>query len=118
MVWPVSPLVKALSARARVLIVGGVAVILHGLSRHTKDVDIWIEPFGSPEVWVNLVESVRRQFADSYYWDLSRREMIEAGAVMECVEAVGVVRVANVEPSLDIFRKPTNMECADFEDAW
>ena len=117
MVWPVSPFVKALSSRARVLIVGSVAVILHGMSRHTKVIDVWLEPLSSAEDWAELVESVREQFAESYYWDLSRREIIEQGEVVECVNAVGVVRIGNVEPPLDIFRKPNNLELTDFEGA-
>lgn len=117
--WPGSPFVKELSARARVLVVGGVAVILHGLSRHTKDIDIWLDPLVSTADWAALLESVRSPFADSYYWDLSRREKIAPGDdVIECVDAVGVVRIGNLEQPLDVFRKPNNLEVADFEEAW
>ena len=40
-----------LANRRRVVLLGGMAVILHGLSRSTKDYDIWLDPLPEPEVW-------------------------------------------------------------------
>jgi hypothetical protein len=40
----VEQFIEQLAIRARVLMIGGLAVIAHGLSRATKDADIWLEP--------------------------------------------------------------------------
>ena len=34
-----------LASKRRTVLLGGMAVILHGLSRNTKDYDIWLDPF-------------------------------------------------------------------------
>lgn len=41
-------LVRRLAARFRVLTLGGVAVITHGLSRNTHDLGVWLDPMDPP----------------------------------------------------------------------
>jgi hypothetical protein len=41
MAIPVQAFVNRLAAESRVVVLGGLAVIAHGLSRHTQDVDVW-----------------------------------------------------------------------------
>ena len=36
--------VAFLAGKRRTVLLGGMAVILHGLSRNTKDYDIWLDP--------------------------------------------------------------------------
>jgi hypothetical protein len=36
--------IEDLASRARIILIEGLAVIAHGFSRTTKDVDIWMEP--------------------------------------------------------------------------
>ena len=55
----VQELIDRLTVEHRVVIVGGVAVIAHGMSRHTKDADVWLDPMDSAEKW-DL-----REFADA-----------------------------------------------------
>ena len=51
-------LLESLNSRGvRHLIVGGYAVIYHGYTRHTKDIDIWVEP--SEETAGAVAESLR-----------------------------------------------------------
>jgi hypothetical protein len=35
---------KAIKNDLSFVIIGGLALLLHGIARHTQDVDIWIEP--------------------------------------------------------------------------
>ena len=41
MATPVQQFIDRLTPEARVLVIGGLAVIAHGYDRHTKDADIW-----------------------------------------------------------------------------
>lgn len=43
MAIPVETFIDRLTATHRVVVLGGLAVIAHGYSRHTKDADIWLE---------------------------------------------------------------------------
>lgn len=36
--------VALLAGERRTVLLGGMAVILHGLNRSTKDIDMWIDP--------------------------------------------------------------------------
>jgi len=111
-------LLAALTDEGRVLIIGGLAVILHGLTRHTKDADVWLEPMASPTIWSAAVARAAARFPETYFWDLSRREKISAAEIAECAEAVHVVRIAGIEPPVDVFREPSNLKAEDFEEAW
>ena len=57
MAAPVSAVVGPLTRRHRVLLLGGLAVIAHGHSRHTKDADVWLDPMASPNVWLAALRS-------------------------------------------------------------
>jgi hypothetical protein len=42
-----------IAADYRVILLGGLAVIAHGLSRSTMDADVWLEPMDSAGTWFN-----------------------------------------------------------------
>ena len=50
-------LVRRLAASYRVVTLGGVAVITHGLRRNTHDLDVWLDPMESPDLWCSAVQS-------------------------------------------------------------
>jgi hypothetical protein len=62
--------VHALSARHRVILLGGMAVIGHGLSRKTKDVDIWLEPMKTAAAWATALKECLGAFPGLYFWSL------------------------------------------------
>ena len=41
---PTDQFIRKLTQRHRVVVLGGLAVIAHGLSRSTYDGDIWLDP--------------------------------------------------------------------------
>jgi hypothetical protein len=43
--------VAFLASKRRTVLLGGLAVILHGLSRNTKDYDIWLDPLPDVQSW-------------------------------------------------------------------
>lgn len=45
--------VTRLARRSRVIILGGIAVVLHGLHRSTRDVDLWVDPLGDADLWAD-----------------------------------------------------------------
>jgi hypothetical protein len=49
---PTDQFVRILTGSHRVMVLGGLAVIAHGLSRSTYDGDVWLEPMDFVE---NLV---------------------------------------------------------------
>ncbi len=55
--------VRELARRHRVLMLGGMAVIAHGLSRPTKDSDVWLEPFTSTAEWSEKLNAIVFSFA-------------------------------------------------------
>lgn len=52
-----------LMARNRVVLIGGLAVIAHGLSSHTRDVDIWLDAMDFCKTW-----GLSAQSADFFYY--------------------------------------------------
>ena len=44
----VQTFIDSLTSRYRVVVLGGLAVIAHGYSRHTQDADIWLDPLTVP----------------------------------------------------------------------
>ncbi len=118
MVRTAPPFVRTLGAEHRLLLLGGLAVIYHGHSRLTKDVDIWLDPGVSADAWAATLRAAIGGVPSAYFWDLSRRARVSGDDLAEVVEAVGVIRIGGLECDLDVFRVPNNLEPADFEAAW
>src|SRR5258708_22010525 len=118
MVRPVPPVARSVAECSRVLLLGGLAVIFHGLPRLTKDVDVWLDPGPTAEDWAARVNQSLGRFSGAYLWDLSRRERISAGELAECAAAAGVIRIGGIDGDLDVFRRPNNLPEDDFDAAW
>ena len=54
----VEDIVARLAAEKRVVMIGGLAMIAHGLSRATKDVDVWLDPTLGLEKWLSSIQSM------------------------------------------------------------
>ena len=52
--------IRRLTGGHRVLLLGGLAVIAHGLARATKDADVWLDPLASAELWACALVSAGR----------------------------------------------------------
>jgi hypothetical protein len=110
--------IRKLAGRNRVLLLGGHAMIFHGLDRPTVDSDIWLDPGNDLSGWCDLLEALLREYPDGYFWDLAGRRRCERAEVPEVVEQFGVIRVGGLEEPLDVFRRPNNFGEALFDEAW
>jgi len=69
------------------------AVIAHGLSRSTRGIDIWLEPFSQPRDWSNLLQEIIASFPGASPWDLRSRSIADPGQVTDIVTRDGVIRI-------------------------
>lgn len=114
----ISELINTFALKGKVLLIGGLAVIAHGLTRTTKDGDIWFEPKNSAAEWATAVLSVLDGFRQCSLYDLAGKRPIPHEQLAETAEASRVVRVVGLDMDLDVFRIPHNMGVEDFGGAW
>ena len=110
--------IRALAARHRVLLLGGMAVIAYGKARLTKDFDIWMEPFESPEEWTSRLVGVLADFPEAYFWSLAQQRIATAEEVSSDIADFGVIRIGGFELPVDVFRRPNELQPEDFEAVW
>jgi hypothetical protein len=48
--------VAFLASKRRTVLLGGMAMILHGLSRNTKNYDIWFDPLPDAQTWAAAIQ--------------------------------------------------------------
>jgi len=112
-----------LASRRRAVLMGGAAVILHGLSRMTKDYDIWLDPLPNPDAWASgIVEllaaapflQARRiaTIATGMWTPITGSEIAAVGS------EDGMVRLAGLDWPIDVFYKPNEFDVSDFEGVW
>ncbi|MCC7519032.1 MAG: hypothetical protein IT578_07600 [Verrucomicrobiae bacterium] len=110
----------------RVLLLGGVACNVHGSSRHTYDVDYWLDPAPEPSAWATKLLGVARAAEDAV--EVSRIQGPRLGKLpaeslkpllafaAEAAVADGVVRLSCGDYVVDVFYDAHNLP--DFEAAW
>lgn len=106
------------ATRQRVVVIGGLAVIAHGLSRPTKDGDAWLDPLESAGAWAARLRETLGEFSECTLWSLAERRGAHPEELEEIGTIDGVVRVCGLNADLDIFYKPNGLECADFSAVW
>lgn len=111
-------IVEALAARHRVILLGGLAVIAHGLSRRTDDSDIWLDPSPSLEAWCEHLNRALAEIPDAGMFDVSRRTAITPRELPQTIDDAGMVRVTGLDRYLDVFYQPNQLDLEDFEPAW
>lgn len=111
-------LVHTLAGRHRVVLLGGMAIITHGLSRRTKDVAIWLEPMSSSEDWAMCLTATAAEFPCTRYWSLADRRDLKPEEVAEDIESFGGIRISGFDRDIDIFRRPHELGIESFEDVW
>lgn len=114
----VEQFIECLSKRGRIVMLGGLAVIAHGLARSTKDADIWLEPFSNEEEWSKVLENVLTGFQGIQPYDLRERRAIKRLEIENVVARDGVIRITGLDRPLDVFRIPHNFETKDFDEIW
>ena len=115
---PENFLIRELAARYRVILVGGMAVIGHGLARRTKDYDIWLEPMKSAEEWAMALVSACAAHPEARFWSLAQKRNLNPTEIEAEVEEAKVVRMTGLNLPVDVFRCPNEMEVEDFDSVW
>lgn len=110
--------VDHLAQQRRVIVLDGLAVISHGLSRPTKDADIWLEPLATPSEWATHLRQTLAAFPTSFAYCLTERRNIRPDEIDSIIESDRVLRIKGLTPDLDIFRIPNNIEQDQFDEIW
>lgn len=116
MAIPVQAFLNELILRHRVVVIGGLAIIAHGYSRHTEDADIWLEPKISAAEWALAIEGVARKFPGTTLHRLPGWVRVEGAELIEAAEETGMIRVRGLATPLDIFRRPNEYDEIAFDD--
>lgn len=113
--------IEFLAKRNRTLLLGGMAVILHGMSRTTKDIDIWLDP--DPGV-VSWATTVRELLSASHHLKPCRIDaevtwrVIPPAEVEQAARDDGMIRLTGADRPIDIFYWPNELELEDFLAIW
>jgi hypothetical protein len=110
----VQTFIDQLTLRHRVVILGGVAVIAHGYSRHTQDADIWLDPLASVEEWGGVIQAVCKIVEGATIHRLPGWVEISGIEIAPAVEETGMVRILGLDCPLDIFRRPNEFDECEF----
>ncbi len=112
---PTNRFIRTLTDQHRVVVLGGLAVIAHGLSRSTYDGDVWLEPMGGSAEWCSVVENACLKFGGLTLHRLPGWVRVSGDLLTEAIELTGMIRIQGLDCPLDIFRKPNEFEIGDFE---
>ena len=112
------PFVAELTENHRLVLLGGLAIIGHGMDRMTKDADLWLEPMNSADEWVNAVLSVMKKFPQTKVACLPGWLELTGADLVENVKEVGMIRITGLGVPLDLFRKPNQIEMDEFDAVW
>ena len=111
-------LIQLLTNRSRVITLGGVAVISHGLNRNTHDADIWLDPAGSIVDWTSKVGPVIFSFRSARPVRIGTWAPFAETDFATVIGDDKVIRVIGLDRPLDIFREPNELEVSEFDDVW
>ena len=101
-------LIHEIAASRRVLALGGLAVISHGLGRNTHDADIWVEPMESPEVWASVVGPLVYSTPSAKPVAIAVWEPIPEKNLAEVIARDGVFRINGLDPQSTFSESPTS----------
>ena len=113
--------VAFLASKRRTVLLGGMAMILHGLSRNTKDYDIWLDPLPDAQTWAAAIQQLLTREPP-----LQVQRISSFGGWMPIgvadVPLVGtedrLIRIAGADRPIDVFFVPNEFDAADFEGVW
>ena len=111
-------LTSQLAREHRVLMLGGLAVVGHGLSRSTFDSDVWLDPDLPLAEWCHAVCSITARRSHLQIVSIGDWENVAAKDFPEVICRDGVIRIIGVNQPLDIFRKPNQLDPAEFNEIW
>lgn len=107
--------IDLLTASHRVVLLGGVAVIAHGYSRHTQDADIWLDPMSSAEEWAEVIIAACKEVNGATIHRLPGWIEVSGKQVASAAEETGMLRILGLNCPLDIFRRPNEFKEHEFD---
>lgn len=114
-------IVLRLLQEGRVLLLGGMAVVLQGFSRTTQDIDVWFEPMESPLMWSKTIANVLKSEKLSVARVVDATGAFNAIALESIADVVAqdrFVRILGANRPIDVFRAPRNLRIDEFDQAW
>lgn len=111
-------LTSQLARGHRVLMLGGLAVVGHGLSRSTFDSDVWLDPDLPLGDWCHAVCRITVGQSHLQIVSIGNWQNISVKDFPEVISRDGVVRIVGANQPLDIFRKPNQLDPAEFNEVW
>lgn len=111
-------LIQLLACHFKVITLGGVAVISHGLNRNTYDADIWLNPGGTLEDWVLRVGQIIFSFPSARPVRIGTWRPFAETELFQVISDDKVIRILGLDRPLDIFREPNELEISEFDAVW
>ena len=112
---PTDRFIRQLTQRHRVVVLGGLAVIAHGLSRSTYDGDIWLDPMSDSSRWSDVLEGACLDFGGLTLHRLPGWIPVSGQDLVDAVEETHMIRIQGLDCPLDVFRKPNEIEISEFD---
>lgn len=111
-------LILTLSSGNKVVLLGGMAMIAHGFSRFTKDVDIWLDPSKGVANWCRVIVCAVRMFNGAKLFQVRSGLEIVEGKLDDIVQEDEFIRISGLDLDVDVFFRPNNLSVSDFESVW
>ncbi len=115
---PTESLTRELAAGHRVILLGGLAVISHGLERMTYDADVWLDPMLDSTQWSAVVGGLLAAYPRLKMIEIGTWSQIGIGELPNVIERDGVIRIMGAIHPLDIFRRPNEFDIDEFNEVW
>jgi hypothetical protein len=104
------------------VLLGGAAVILHGMNRSTKDFDIWMDPDPDADTWAAPIAHLLEQDSSLCLLRIAPLPELWNPVTIEKLPVVAnedrLIRIAGTNRPIDVFYIPNELEAADFEAVW
>ena len=111
-----------LARERRTVLLGGAAVILHGMNRSTKDFDIWMDPRPDADTWAAPIAHLLEQDPSLCLLRIAPVPQLWNPVSIEKLSVVAkedrLIRIAGTNRPIDVFYIPNELEAADFEGVW
>lgn len=107
-----------ITSSKRVVVLGGLAVIAHGLSRSTDDADIWLEPMSDAKEWCRFLEMQCATFGGLTIHRPPSWLQVSGEQLPDAIDETSFLRIAGLDCPLDVFRRPNEFEISQFNEVF
>ena len=111
-------LILDFSTDTRAILLGGMAMLAHGFIRHTKDIDVWLDPTPGSEKWAKKITEKISMFKEIKLISVYDKHEIKVSELAELAIEEDMFRIEGLDMMIDIFYRPNNLSVDDFENIW